>query len=216
MLCCVTLAFGCAAGDSNNGSGTGGSAEPMEQGGAPNDDNDGGENADSTGSAGNTDSSDSAGASPDDGSGMLDMGKDMGISVGGQWFPIWQDVSGLLQACGDDYELSSAPSCVFEGEDKVFDFGGVFVLTNPDGDRDIWFSIYLENDLLSTSRGIKVGNSLEEVFDAYGDRFYWEGDSILTYSISGIDGDAASPCIQFTIMDELVAAIEIYYPTNVT
>jgi len=146
----------------------------------------------------------------------LSFENDMGISVGGEWFPIWQDASGLLRALGDDYKLSTAPSCVFEGEDKVFEFDGILVLTNPDGDRDIWFSIYLENDLLSTSRGIKVGNSLEEVFDAYGDRFYWESDSILTYSISGIEGDAASPCIQFTIVDDLVVAIDIYYPTNVT
>jgi len=153
---------------------------------------------------------------PNTGTAALSMENDMGISVGGEWFPIWQEASGLLRALGDDYNLSTAPSCVFEGEDKVFDFGGVFVLTNPDGDRDIWFSIYLENDLLSTARGIKVGDSLEDVFDAYGDRFYWEGDSILTYSISGIQGDDASPCIQFTIMDDLVAAIDIYYPTNVT
>jgi len=145
----------------------------------------------------------------------LDMGLDMGISAGGQWFPIWQDASGLLSTLGGDYILSTAPSCVFEGEDKEFAFDGFYVFTNPDGDRDIWYSFYIETDAFPTARGIKVGDSLDDVFSAYGDRYYWEGDTILTYSISGVEGDAASPCIQFTVLDGFVAAIDIYYPTNV-
>ena len=144
----------------------------------------------------------------------LSMEEDMGISVNGRWFPIWQDAAGLLQALGDDYELTSAPSCVFEGEDKEFAYDGCFVFTNPDGDRDIWYSMYLVDDTLSTARGIMVDSSLDEVMSEYGDRYFWEGDSILTYSISGVQGDIDSPCIQFTVAEERVTAIEIYYPTN--
>ena len=149
----------------------------------------------------------------------LSLEHDLGISVDGQWFPIFQDVSGLLSALGGNYELSVAPSCVFEGEDKEFAFDGFFVFTNPDGDwgeRDIWYSIYVENDTLTTARGITVGHSLEEVLANYGSRFFWEGDTVLTYSISGIQGDIASPCIMFIFRDNHVISFEIYYPTNVT
>ena len=146
----------------------------------------------------------------------MSMEKDMGISINGQWFPIWQDSEKLLQALGEDFEMWSAPSCVFEGEDKEFAFDGCSVYTNPDGDRDIWYSILLENDEFSTARGIRVGSALDEIISAYGDRYYWEGESQLTYSISGEEGDIASPCILFTIEEGCVAAIEIYYPTNVS
>ena len=146
----------------------------------------------------------------------LSMSDDMGIRISGQWFPIWQDASALLRALGDDYELSAAASCVFDGEDKEFAYDGCFVFTNPNGDRDIWYSILLESDAFPTARGVRVGNSVEEVMDAYGDRYYWEGADILTYSISGEEGDIASPCILFTLADGCVSTIEIYYPTNVT
>ena len=146
----------------------------------------------------------------------LSMNDDIGISINGQWFPIWQDATGLLQALGGDYALTSAPSCVFEGEDKEFAYDGFYVYTNPDGDKDIWYSIFLESDKYSTARGIRVGDGLDVVIAAYGDRYYWEGESILTYSISGVEGDIASPCIQFTVSEDSVTAIEIYYPTNVS
>ena len=146
----------------------------------------------------------------------LSMEKDLGIRINGQWFPIWQDSTDLLQALGDEYVLSAAPSCVFEGEDKEFSFDGVSIFTNPDGNKDIWYSIYLDNDLYSTSRDIHVGCSLEEILAAYGDRYYWEGESLLTYSISGVEGDIASPCLLFTLEEDRVAAIEIYFPTNVS
>ena len=157
-----------------------------------------------------------AGAEPE----ALSMEKDMGISVNGVWFPIWDDVSGLLDALVDaldeDYEMSSAPSCVFEGEDKEFDFDGLLVLTNPDGARDLWYGILLTGDTFATSRGIRVGSHIDDVMTAYGENYFREGQNIITYSISGIEGDIASPCIQFIVEDEHVTEIEIYYPTNVT
>ena len=148
--------------------------------------------------------------------GPLSMEADMGMAVGGRWFPIWQDAAELLAALGDDYEMAAAPSCVFEGEDKEFAYDGFFVFTNPDGNKDIWYSIYLADDTLETARGIRVGDSLAAVMAAYGEGYYWEGDSILTYSVSGLEGDIESPCIQFGIEEDVVVTIEIYYPTNVT
>jgi len=149
----------------------------------------------------------------------LNMDNDMGITVSNVWFPIFRDISDLLLALGNDYEMMIAPSCIYEGEDKEFVYDGFIIFTNPNGDwgqTDIWYSIYIEDDVLSTARGISVGDSLEDVYSAYGSRYFWEGSSILTYSISAIEGDNASPCIQFIIRDNTVEAIEIYYPTNVS
>ena len=147
----------------------------------------------------------------------LSLEHDMGISINGQWFPIRQDVSGLLGALGDGYTLSTAPSCVFEGEDKEFDFGGLLISTNPnpDGTIDIWYSIYITGENFPTARGIRIGSTLDEVKAAYGSGFFWESRDVITFSISGIEGDITSPCIQFTVAQGVVTAIEIYYPTNV-
>jgi len=147
----------------------------------------------------------------------LSLEHDIGISINGQWFPIQQDVSGLLGALGNNFSLSTAPSCVFEGEDKEFDYGDLLISTNPnpDGTKDIWFSIYIISEDFPTARGIRVGNTLDEVKAAYGNSFFWESQDVITFSISGIEGDITSPCIQFTVTDGIVTAIEIYYPTNV-
>ena len=142
--------------------------------------------------------------------------KDMGIHVDGKWYPIHEDAAPLLAALGDGYELFTAPSCVFVGEDKEFSYPHASVFTNPDGDRDIWYEILLLDDTLATARGIRVGDPLEDVIAAYGDNYYWEGDTVLTYSVSGVQGDIASPCILFTVEDNVVTQIVIYYPTNVT
>lgn len=139
---------------------------------------------------------------------------DVCIAVNGVWFPIYRDAAPLLAALGDGYTLSTAPSCVFDGEDKEFSYDRCTVFTNPDGDKDIWYQMLLHDDSLATARGIKVGDDVQAVYDAYGDGYYWEGDDTLTYSVSGVQGDIQSPCIIFTVIDEQVSAIEIYYPTN--
>lgn len=147
----------------------------------------------------------------------LSLEYDLGIRINDEWFPIRHDVRDLLAAIDGNYVLSTAPSCVFEGLDKEFDFGTVLVSTNPnhDASRDIWFSIFITCEDFPTARGIRVGSTLEDVKAAYGMRYFWEGHRVITYSISGVQGDISSPCIQFTIEDGVVTAIEIYYPTNV-
>ena len=214
LLICIALMSACGAdsqsADSDNGAGTRAMPEAQDVGSTNTNDDANGE-ADAGLGGGDNVVSD---VKPE----PLSMEKDMGLSVDSRWFPIMQDAAGLLQALGDDFVMTSAPSCVFEGEDKEFAYDGFYVFTNPDGDfgeKDVWFSIWLETDVYSTARGIRVGSTLDEVIAAYGDRFYWEGDSIKTYSISGVEGDIESPCIQFTVADDRVTAIEIYYPTNV-
>ena len=181
-------------------------------------------NTDNTGSSDLSDGSEDTDAASDntgtdDEPDALSLEDDLGISVDGEWFPVFRDVTDLVSAFGPNYNLYVADSCVFEGEDKEFEYDGFYIFTNPNGDwgeKDIWYSLYIESDTLSTSRGISVGATLEDVIAAYGNRFFWEGDNVMTFSLSGIRGDAASPCIQFIFSDNIVIAIEIYYPTNVT
>jgi hypothetical protein len=144
----------------------------------------------------------------------MSLEKDMGITVSGTWYPIHQDAAPLLEAIGEDFELYAAPSCLFAGDDKEFSYDSCSVFTNPDGDKDIWYIIDLKDGTYSTSRGIHVGSTKDELIAAYGEKFYWESDYQMTYSISGVQGDLTSPCIIFDLADDVVTKIEIYYPTN--
>jgi hypothetical protein len=146
----------------------------------------------------------------------MSLEKDMGLLLNGMWYPILNDFRALHEALGEPAALNAAPSCVFVGEDKEYVYEGLTAFTNPVGEQDIWFEMQLTNNTYATSRGIRVGDTLEMLQNAYGDRCYWEGETILTYSVSGIEGDYASPCIMFEIVDDVIASIDIYYPTNVT
>jgi hypothetical protein len=146
----------------------------------------------------------------------MSLGKDMGLLLNGVWYPILTDIHALYAALGEPNALNAAPSCVFVGEDKEFVYEGLTIFTNPVGEQDVWFEMQLTSNAYATSRGIRVGDTLETLRNAYGSRCYWEGETILTYSVSGMEGDYLSPCIMFEIVDDVIASIDIYYPTNVT
>ena len=145
----------------------------------------------------------------------MSLEKDMGLLLDGVWHPILNDVQSLREALGEPAALNAAPSCVFVGEDKEFVYEGLTYFTNPVGEQDIWFEAQLTSNAYGTSRGIRVGDTMDMLKEAYGEGCYWEGETILTYSVSGIEGDYASPCIMFEIVDDVIAGIDIYYPTNV-
>lgn len=146
----------------------------------------------------------------------MSLEKDIGLLHSGVWHPILTDIHAILEALGEPAALNAAPSCVFVGEDKEFVYEGLTFFTNPVGEKDIWFEAQLTSNSYATSRGIRVGDTLKMLQETYGDRCYWEGETILTYSVSGIEGDYVSPCIMFEIVDNVIVSIDIYYPTNVT
>ena len=146
----------------------------------------------------------------------MSLEKDVGLLLNDTWYPILTDIHALRDALGEPAALNAAPSCVFVGDDKEYVYEGLTIFTNPAGEQDIWFEMQLTNNAYATSRGIRVGDTLEMLQNAYGELCYWEGDTILTYSVSGIEGDYASPCIMFEIVDDVISSIDIYYPTNVT
>ncbi len=144
----------------------------------------------------------------------LTLDGDMGLFVENTWYPILSDFAPLLAALGEPDELISAPSCVFQGEDKEFAYEGMSVFTNPLKSMDVWYEVYITGEGMLTIRGIGVGSPLEDVITAYGENYYTEGENMLTFSVSGIAGDYMSPCIIFELTEGLVSAIDIYFPTN--
>lgn len=76
------------------------------------------------------------------------------------------NVESLLGMPDDTLE---APSCVHEGNDVVFYYDGLEIVTSPSGAGNIVTSITVTADTVKTEEGITIGSTLEEAVAAYGD-----------------------------------------------
>ena len=103
--------------------------------------------------------------------------------VEGKTFFLNSDASELLEELGEDFAVSEAPSCVYDGTDKTFKYDSIAIYTYPNGQKEIIDEIILLNDTFLTSKGIKVGSTTEEVIRAYGEKYIKKGE-IMTYSLS--------------------------------
>ena len=139
---------------------------------------------------------------------------DVGLYIDGTWFPILNYFDDLQAALGEPLDMMSAPSCAFKGDDKEFVYDGMSVYTNPLGEKDVWMEAYITGGDWTTPHGIGIGSTRDDILAAYGDGFYSDSDEMMTYSVSGDPDDYSSPCIMFTLEDDIVTCIDIYYPTN--
>lgn len=144
----------------------------------------------------------------------LSLEGDLGLYINDTWFPILNDFAPLQEVLGEASEVIAAPSCAFKGDDKEFVYDGMSIFTNPLGEMDVWMEAYITGGDTTTTRGIGIGATEEELIAAYGDNYYKEGDDMITYSLSGDPDDYTSPCIIFTLDGGAVVCIDIYYPTN--
>jgi len=86
-----------------------------------------------------------------------------------------QDISYVISALGEPLNVFEAPSCAFDGIDRVFLYPGVQLHTYPVGDDDLIHTISIRDDSLRTTEGgIFLGSSLQAMLDAYGDEYVHE------------------------------------------
>lgn len=138
--------------------------------------------------------------------------KDMIFSLEGKDFLLLSDVRELLGTLGDGYELTAAPSCMFEGEDKIFKYPGMEIFTYPIEGMDQIDEIMITGTDFATARGISVGDTYEAVVRSYGEGIFDE--VVLTYILSGDPEDHASPRLIFGIDSGKVSYISYYSSRN--
>ena len=105
----------------------------------------------------------------------------------------------VLDAIGGNPSYEESTSCAFEGLDKTYGFGGYYITTYPDGDKDYIYSAWFVDDSVTTAEGIYVGSSKAEVEAAYG---------------ISVDGDSATLTkgnTELVIILEDDAVVEIQY-----
>ena len=115
---------------------------------------------------------------------------------------------------GPDYEEDRADSCVYEGFDKTFDYGEIIIYTYPQGEKDMIWEIDIYREDLPTGKGIKLGSTLDEIKQAYGDGGFGK-DDMYVYYLSGKKDDFESFQLNFELEDGIVAGIMYYSPSNI-
>jgi len=83
-----------------------------------------------------------------------------------------QNILYVIENVGEPLGIFEAPSCAFEGIDRVFAYPGVQIYTYPVGDDDFIHTITFFDDTIRTPEGrIRLGSSVQDVIDAYGEDF---------------------------------------------
>lgn len=136
---------------------------------------------------------------------------ELGIEVDGAVYLLRTDSAAILAALGDDCCYSEQVSCVYEGEDKLYEYDGLDISTVPVDGADVIEMFTLYDAAYSTLRGVRVGDTLESARAAYGENYF--DDGYLTYSLTADPADIHSPRIQFEYEDGTITAIYIYSPS---
>jgi len=117
-----------------------------------------------------------------------------------------QDIDYLLPQLGEPLGIFEAPSCAFDGIDRIFGFPGMQIHTYPDGDLDRVHTISFLDDSIATTSGIRLGHSWADVVAAYGNDFI-QDVTMFTFTIDRttlsffLEGDMVAGIIYGLIME---------------
>ncbi len=140
---------------------------------------------------------------------------DLVFVYNGAQFPLCSDVAPLLEALGSGYKMTAAESCVYKGDDKWFyypdeEMPDIMVATNPIEGKDVFYLIEIYGEDYATSKGIKVGSTLDEVKAAYGGGGF-ELDGAYVYFLSGDSEDIKSRQLSFEHDEAGVVTVISYW-----
>lgn len=77
------------------------------------------------------------------------------------------DASTVVDKLGE-YSYFEAPSCAFNGLDKVYTYGSFEIDTYPEGDKDFISAIIFKDDMIETPEGVSIGMKKAKVEEKYG------------------------------------------------
>lgn len=106
----------------------------------------------------------------------------------------------VLSNLGEPKDKYTSESCAFGGEDTVYYYSSIQVSTNNEYGYERIYSIYLEDDLVSTEEGICVGSTADDVKAAYGEPGDKSTENCLIYEKDGMT-------LNFNLVDGKVSTI---------
>lgn len=94
--------------------------------------------------------------------------EEFSITYKGTEIALHADFAPILAALGEPVSYTESASCAFEGLDKTYYYGSLYIDTYPDGDTDRVYDFWFADDSLSTAEGIYIGATQAQVEKAYG------------------------------------------------
>lgn len=110
------------------------------------------------------------------------------------------DAAPIIEQLGEPDSYFEAPSCAFEGIDKMYTYGGLEVDTYPTDDKDYISSVIFKDDTLTTMEGIGIGDSVSSLEEAYGTQWSDE-DGMMVYEKDGMK-------LCFIVAEDSVISVE--------
>ena len=107
------------------------------------------------------------GTGTDGGETAADSGKGYTFVYQGVTVEIDADAAPILDQLGEPVSYFEAASCAFDGLDKMYTYHGFELDTYPDGDKDYVSGVILKDDSVLTAEGIGIGDTREELEQAY-------------------------------------------------
>jgi len=96
------------------------------------------------------------------------------FTLGGFVIEMDQNITEVIGALGEPIGFFEAPSCAFDGIDRIYAYPGVQIHTYPKGEEDHVHTVSLRDDSVMTEGGIYLGASLNMVALAYGDDYEFD------------------------------------------
>ncbi len=97
---------------------------------------------------------------------------------------------------------SVLPSCAFAGNDTVFTYDNMEMMTNQQNDKLLIYSIFFIDDTVETNEGVKIGDSKNKMIEVYGTD-YVDDISLCTYTDKG-----GKIILNFQIENDTITGIE--------
>ena len=110
------------------------------------------------------------------------------------------EASSIVRALGEPVSYFEAASCVFEGQDKMYTYGGFELDTYPTDGKDYVSAVIFRDDSVATTEGVMIGDNMETLRQVYGEPASAAGN-LVTY-------EAGSMALRFILQDDAIAAIE--------
>ena len=122
------------------------------------------------------------------------------FTYNGYQFGVDMPAEDVIASLGEPKDKYTSESCAFGGEDTVYYYSSIQVSTNNEYGYERIYSIYLEDDLVSTEKGICVGSTAEDVKNAYGEPGDKSTDVCLVY-------EKETMTLSFNLVDGVVSTI---------
>lgn len=128
--------------------------------------------------------------------------EDFAVLVNGIRINLGTDINEVIEQLGEPDDYVQARSCLHEGDDKIYTYGGIIIYTYPQEKKDIVYIVEYTGEE-QTPSGIGLGSTIADLEKVYGND-YVEDAFFTVYELE------TNATISLQLENEKVSYIEFY------